>query len=67
MTELEKVINQDDDIINSGGDLIFNPYNELNKEITLSDVQTILNNYGVVGTVNNMELYKRAFIHRSYT
>ena len=29
--------------------------------------QTILNNYGVVGTVNNLELYKRAFVHCSYT
>ena len=68
MTEmLEKIINKDDDIIKSGGELIFNPFNELNKEITLSEVQTILNNYGVVGTVNNLELYKRAFAHCSYT
>ena len=68
MTDLlEKTIAKDDDIIKSGGELIFNPYNELNKEITLSEVQTILNNYGVVGTVNNLELYKRAFVHCSYT
>ena len=64
---LEKTIAKDDDIVKSGGELIFNPYNELNKEITLSEVQTILNNYGVVGTVNNLELYKRAFVHCSYT
>ena len=68
MTDLlEKTIAKDDDIVKSGGELIFNPYNELNKEITLSEVQTILNNYGVVGTVNNLELYKRAFVHCSYT
>jgi|TARA_A100001015_G_scaffold286795_1_gene355885 dsRNA-specific ribonuclease len=68
MTEmLEKTINKDDDIIKEGGELIFNPFNELNKEITISEVQTILNNYGVVGTVNNIELYKRAFAHCSYT
>ena len=64
---LDKIIAKDDDIIKSGGDLIFNPYNELNKEITITEVQTILNNYGVVGTVNNIELYKRAFVHCSYT
>jgi dsRNA-specific ribonuclease/uncharacterized protein YktA (UPF0223 family) len=64
---LEKTIAKDDDIVKSGGELIFNPYNEQNKEITLSEVQTILNNYGVVGTVNNLELYKRAFVHCSYT
>ncbi len=68
MTDLlEKTIAKDDDIVKSGGELIFNPYNEKNKEITLSEVQTILNNYGVVGTVNNIELYKRAFVHCSYT
>lgn len=66
-TLLDKNIIKDDDIVKSGGELIFNPYNELNKEITINDVQTILNNYGVVGTVDNIELYKRAFVHCSYT
>ncbi len=66
-TLLDKTITKDDDIVKSGGELIFNPYNELNKEITINDVQTILNNYGVVGTVDNIELYKRAFVHCSYT
>jgi dsRNA-specific ribonuclease len=36
-------------------------------EITLNDVQSILTKYGVPGMVNNIELYKRAFVHRSYT
>jgi dsRNA-specific ribonuclease len=37
-------------------------------EITLSDVQSILQRYGIpTPTVFNMELYKRAFIHKSYT
>ena len=57
----------DDDIINSEGGLLFNPYNSENIEITLSNVQSILTKYGVPGTVNNLNLYKRAFIHRSYT
>ena len=48
-------------------ELIFNPYNNLNKEITISDVQEILKTYGIFTKPFNMELYKRAFIHRSYT
>jgi dsRNA-specific ribonuclease len=33
----------------------------------LSEVQSILTKYGVPPIVNNLVLYKRAFIHRSYT
>jgi dsRNA-specific ribonuclease len=45
---------------------IFDPYNPLNKQITDKDVGEILKNYGINAPVYNMELYKRAFIHRSY-
>jgi len=48
-------------------DTLFNPYNEKNIEITLNDIQCILKEYGVPAKVNNLELYKRAFVHRSYT
>jgi len=64
---LEKNILNDDDIVSGEDGLIFNPYNPLNVEITLNDVQSILTKYGVPGMVNNIELYKRAFVHRSYT
>ena len=47
--------------------LIFNPYNSLNIKISTSDIQTILTNYGLPPIVNNIKLYQRAFIHRSYT
>jgi dsRNA-specific ribonuclease len=57
----------DDDIIKTEDGLIFNPYNPLNTEITLSEVQSILTRYGLPNKVHNMELYRRAFIHRSYT
>ena len=59
----------DEDIVyNENGGLVFNPYNENNVEITLSEVQSILQRYGVpCPTVFNIELYKRAFIHKSYT
>ena len=57
----------DDDLIKSEDGLIFNPYNTLNCEIRLSDVQSILSRYGIPPKVENMELYRRAFVHRSYT
>lgn len=62
-----KQIMNDDDVARQGDNLIFNPYNPLNKEITLKEVQSILTEYGVPGIVHNLDLYKRAFVHRSYT
>ena len=60
-------INHDDDIIKTEDGLIFNPFNPYNVEITLSEVQSILEKYGIPPKVHNMNLYKRAFVHRSYT
>uniref|UniRef100_A0A6C0HSG6 RNase III domain-containing protein n=1 Tax=viral metagenome TaxID=1070528 RepID=A0A6C0HSG6_9ZZZZ len=44
-----------------------NPYNPLNTEITLNEVQSILKKYGISPKINSMVLFKRAFIHKSYT
>ena len=33
----------------------------------MNDVQFILSKYGLPPIVNNMALYERAFVHRSYT
>ena len=46
--------------------MLFNPYNSNNKEITLNDIQSILCKYGVPSKVDNIVLYQRAFVHRSY-
>ena len=62
-----KTIMQDGDVTKCGDSLIFNPFNPENTEITLNDVQSILKRYGITAPVNNLELYKRAFIHSSYT
>lgn len=62
-----KNILNDDDIVKSDEGLIFNPYNSLNTEITLNDIQSILTKYGIPPIVHNISLYKRAFMHRSYT
>jgi len=45
---------------------IFDPYNSLNKLIQKQQIETILKKYGVTSSIHNYELYKRAFIHRSY-
>jgi len=66
MEQPDKELLHDDDILRSEDGLVFNPYNSLNVEITLNDVQSILTKYGVPGIVNNLDLYKRAFVHRSY-
>ena len=65
--EIDKSLLHDDDIVKGEDGLIFNPYNPLNVEITLNEVQSILIKYGVPGMIDNLELYKRAFIHKSYT
>jgi dsRNA-specific ribonuclease len=66
-SEDTKSILQDGDVIKCGESLLFNPFNSVNKEITLNDVQSILNKYGIHAKIYNIELYKRAFVHRSYT
>jgi dsRNA-specific ribonuclease len=51
----------------NGSDVyIFDPYNPLNKLISQTELETILKNYGIHVPIHNFELYKRAFIHRSY-
>ena len=63
--DIEEKIN-DEDISRINGELVFNPYNDKNIEITLNDIQSILKKYGVNYTIHNIELFKRAFIHKSY-
>ena len=46
---------------------IYDPYNPLNKQITDVEVQDILKKYGIETPIHNFNLYRRAFIHKSYT
>jgi len=64
-------MNMDDDIrVENGANgsevYVFDPYNPLNKQITDSNIHQLLKTYGLEVEINNYELYKRAFIHRSY-
>jgi len=61
----------DDDIHvenNSNGTetYVFDPYNPLNINITENEIQKLLNTYGISVPIHNINLYKRAFVHRSY-
>ena len=62
-----KDIMRDDDVIKTDEGFIFNPYNSLNIKITLNEVQSILSRYNIPPIINNIALYERAFVHRSYT
>ena len=66
MEELKSITN-DGDVVTDDGALVFDPFNPENREITLNEVQSILKTYGITAKVNNLDLYKRAFIHKSYT
>jgi dsRNA-specific ribonuclease len=66
MTDNKEIL-RDDDVIKTDEGLIFNPYNSLNIKITLNEVQSILSKYNIPPIVNNMALFERAFVHRSYT
>ena len=43
-----------------------NPYNLLNKEISSIDLTQILKEHGIDYPINDFNLYKRSFIHKSY-
>ena len=66
-TELKSII-QEGDIhkTNDGERLVFNPFNSNNKEITTHIIQAILSKYGIKESITNVNLYKRAFVHKSY-
>ena len=48
------------------GKIKINPYNVNNKLITEKEVCQILSNWGVDIKINNLELYRNAFAHKSY-
>lgn len=66
----ENLLKKDDDFIldkNMGVEsYIFDPYNSLNNEIQIKEVEAILQIYGLSMPIHNFTLYKRAFVHKSY-
>ena len=47
--------------------LVYNPYNPINIQINEENVYEILKKYNIITKPYNINLYRRAFIHRSYT
>jgi len=47
--------------------LYLDPYNPLNVQITENDIKNILKRYKIDIPIHNFTLYKRAFVHPSYT
>ena len=66
METTTKTLLQDGDINKYQEELIFDPYNFKNREITQTQVSEILKKYGVPDKVHNFNLYARSFVHRSY-
>lgn len=67
MVMTKKQLLQDGDVNKSGDEeLVFDPYNPRNRDISESEISAILKRYGVPDRVHNVALYRRAFIHRSY-
>jgi dsRNA-specific ribonuclease len=66
--EETKTVMNDGDFTKSdeSNELIFNPYNNANVEISSQDIFNILTKYDIPPEIDNIELYKRAFVHRSY-
>jgi dsRNA-specific ribonuclease len=56
----------EDDIVIMNKEPTFNPYNPVNQQISLNEVQTILTTYGITKPLTNIKLYQRAFVHSSY-
>ena len=56
----------DDDIKTQDNKLVFNPYNSRNTVIKKNDIENILKCYGLPPIIHNINLYKRAFVHKSY-
>ena len=63
---MEKEIQNDHDIYNQDEEMIFNPYNSLNKDITQQEIENLLKKYGIYTKIFNFNLYRRSFVHKSY-
>ena len=67
----QQVSHLDDDIVikkNQNGidTYIFDPFNPLNILISENEIRTLLKKYGINSPIHNINLYQRAFVHRSY-
>ena len=45
---------------------LYNPWNPINKDVPDSEIQRMLNAYGISDPPRSYELFRQAFVHRSY-
>ena len=50
----------------SGDVKLYNPWNPINKDIPDAEIQRILSAYGVKDKPRKIEIFRQAFVHRSY-
>tara|TARA_B110000858_G_scaffold194343_1_gene248573 strand:- start:943 stop:1785 length:843 start_codon:yes stop_codon:yes gene_type:complete len=50
----------------SDSEIIYNVHNKNNKLVTKSFINKILSNFGIKKKVRNLDIWRRAFIHKSY-
>ena len=55
------------DLQTMDNEIMFNPFNNINREITQNEIISLLNKYNIYVTPFNIKIYQRAFVHRSYT
>ena len=44
---------------------LYNPYNDKNSEISKENIKQLFESFNIFYNINNLDLFKRAFIHRS--
>ena len=54
------------DLETSGDVKLYNPWNPINKDIPDAEIQRILSAYGVKDKPRKIEIFRQAFVHRSY-
>ncbi len=54
------------DLESSGDVKLYNPWNPINKDIPDAEIQRILSAYGVKDKPRKIEIFRQAFVHRSY-
>ena len=45
---------------------LYNPYNDRNTEVSNENIKQLFESFNIFYHINNIDLFKRAFIHRSY-
>lgn len=45
---------------------VYNPYNERNRDVSYHQLKKILNEFNIFYNINDIEIFRRSFVHKSY-